>query len=332
MPGSPKPSPQPTWTSAADADLRNPALSGDDRITAWNMTRDPRISAVRDEDIPPWPATEPTWTFAKHIQRHLEVTISRNLAQGLHHASNDGNEVTDPGGLVHVLNLTALFRAARNSNDNDALMEVFFAFVAKVDFRRPDSPNGELARLLEQDPGVIVEFVNDCAVAAPRHPTWAMPLQDWDELERSGHVKADQPATWQCAVGVGSSLRRTGRNAYESVLLLFRYALRPGVKIFRPTQLEAGDYPYHYPSPAEHPRDNGGLVMPLFVEQPEGLVREFVHETVMWEPGQLWRHGISTPLPWPVDRETIAPIRRRHWELVKVTYPSWRDGFYEPEG
>jgi hypothetical protein len=98
------------------------------------------------------------------------------------------------------------------------------------------------------------------------------------------------------------------------------------IQLFRPTQLEAGSYPYHFPSPPQAELAKGGFTMFLNQPAPEkryiqpALVSEYVHAQVDFTI-KNWRSagGLVDVTKRPVAG-ALQDQRRRHWELLGTRY------------
>jgi hypothetical protein len=139
-------------------------------------------------------------------------------------------------------------------------------------------------------------------------PAWAT---TWDVLEPVAHQSPDR---W--AQGVGLLRPELG-----DWLILVKYLLPRGKVLVRPTQLEAGWYDHHFPSPISsahpvqgHPVDQ--CIRPPAVElQPEFIHLQLPLEIEWWDDGgfhckQVRRRATRDP----------AQARLTHWELLQREY------------
>ncbi len=146
------------------------------------------------------------------------------------------------------------------------------------------------------------------------HPTWAA---EWGSL--LPYLDAARPGLWLQAVGVPRE---------DPVwLAVLRYPAKNRsreIKLFRPTQLDAGWYAHHFPSPPQAAVEKGGHTM--FLELDDGFrlgpppVSEFLHEQVDFTIGN-WNAGGSLvgyagrPSKGLSDRQ-----RRGHLGFLKSVY------------
>jgi len=108
---------------------------------------------------------------------------------------------------------------------------------------------------------------------APWHPVWAA---SWDEFAQL--MDPASPESWLETVGLQSPPE-------AQWLLVLRYRAGDAKQLHRPTQLEAGGYAFHFPSPkCARPPLRGGHPMNLANARPPGraskLISEFVHAEI----------------------------------------------------
>ncbi len=155
------------------------------------------------------------------------------------------------------------------------------------------------------------------------HGVWA---GRWREFEALAETNA---ATWMSAMGVRIP-------AEPSLCLLLRYDASEVYPLVRPTILEAGWYPEHFPSPQSASwcvgkpcPPTGGHPMGLDDGTPALALRaEYVHRDrerkSSWVYAWAWVQPASTP------SITLPSARRRHWELLKGHYDRIEDWLSEP--
>jgi len=114
----------------------------------------------------------------------------------------------------------------------------------------------------------VLYAMNSLRRVEPFQPTWAT---TWDAFEPN---LAGGPERWLDAVGVAKPVS-------PRWVLLLKYTIREAGTVARPTQLDAGSYPYHFPSPPQVVSEGGGHPMDLQVSPAAAtLLPEFVHEQI----------------------------------------------------
>lgn len=144
----------------------------------------------------------------------------------------------------------------------------------------------------------------------PHNPTWVIPYKDFqpflDKQEQDG--RANQ---WAWALGLAKEANRW------LVVLTYSF-VQLGRKLFRPTQLDAGNSPWHFPS---HPRRDVTLGGQPMLLHPAGhsvsggvQLAEFIHE--QWEDmtGDCCLAVAKTTASAMAD---LQACRRRHREMLK---------------
>ena len=153
-----------------------------------------------------------------------------------------------------------------------------------------------------------------------RH-TWAA---EWKSLQP--FLDPARPARWLRAAGVHTE--------HPSWLAVVRYPSHRGrrmrpLPLFRPTQLEAGWYAHHFPSPPQAKLKAGGHTMFLRPQRhPQhdryGLVSEYVHEQIDFTLDH-WHAAGSLIEIAGASGGSIEDQREAHWRLLQS------DAHYGPE-
>ena len=153
--------------------------------------------------------------------------------------------------------------------------------------------------------------------------TW---VAEWKSLEK--FLLRKNPSSWMQAVGVA-----TETPVWVAVLCYPVRRTAKRIALYRPTQLDAGWYPHHFPSPPQSGVEKGGYSMFLGLKNETlhsyGLVREFIHEPVDFSIKDWSRAGeLLDFVPGPVSGDLIEQ-RRAHLELLSTHYPdgvrSWME-------
>lgn len=111
----------------------------------------------------------------------------------------------------------------------------------------------------------------------PRHPVWVASFTEFEEL-----VDWTKPGSWLEAVGLPAPRGLEERR----FLVVLKYNLGDLPVLVRPSQVEAGWFAFHFPTPSAMPVSKGGRTMRLggvSWDRRKGdslLVPEFIHEQV----------------------------------------------------
>ena len=147
----------------------------------------------------------------------------------------------------------------------------------------------------------LLWFLNQRRVRYPFQPTWATL---WDRFDAR---EWDDPLRWQSLLGV----RRSDTDTW---LLLLRYPVREAGTLLRPTQLDAGWYPEHFPASLSA---TTGHAMDLDAARricPP--MPEFIHQQI----DHLPEHVIAIARVPGTTHIPAAPAQRRHYRVLKKTY------------
>lgn len=140
----------------------------------------------------------------------------------------------------------------------------------------------------------LLTWMNEDRGKNPYQPAWAT---YWGSFALGD---TDSPERWEERLGVRSAFTQ------PRWLLLLRYTVREARLLVRPTQLDAGWYPPHFPPPPEaglaHPVDLG--TSPPHVE----LLPEFIHEQIDHHP----HHIVSCARAEPPQGDEFVARRHRH--------------------
>lgn len=148
----------------------------------------------------------------------------------------------------------------------------------------------------------LLWFLNQRRLKAPFQPTWATL---WDRFDAR---EWDNPLRWQSLLGVRPS-------DTDTWLLLLRYPVREAGTLLRPTQLDAGWYPEHFPaSPNAHTGHPMELDASRRICPP---MPEFIHQQI----DHLPEHMIAIARVPGTTHTPAAPAQRRHYRVLERTYP-----------
>lgn len=193
---------------------------------------------------------------------------------------------------------------------------------------KPDEFAGWLDYHLERRGGAYLrEFIgrvfdacNEYRRSVRAHnPVW---VTTWSRFEL---VKNSRPERWSEFVGVT-------RLTAEQWLVVLRYRAAETGTLVRPTQLDAGWYAYHFPSPPPWPVHQGGIVVDL-EGAAAGLTPEYIHAQIDLRP-EFWQN--SGELLRRTAREVspeLQGVRVRHWlqmardpRVGRAALEIWRNG------
>lgn len=250
--------------------------------------------------------------------------ITSGLQPAYARAANENNAVELPAGshIGAVLDLTRLGRVYAEAKATFKAPE--FRSYAVTDPRNYSQVNEFLAERLNdpanRDPFLKALF-RACARYRKRieeqvHPVWAA---EWESLRP--FLDPDQPARWLRAVGVPRE------NPVWLAVLRYPVANRKrAIKLFRPTQLDAGWYAHHFPSPPQAVLSSGGHTMFLREsvhgdnEEVNGLVSEFLHEQIDFTIGDWRRGGRLVAFTHQAVTGVLEEQRKVHWLLLQSFY------------
>lgn len=153
----------------------------------------------------------------------------------------------------------------------------------------------------------IIEALNIYGKTYPFQPTWATTLDAFSPHISSG---ADR---WLQAVGVSPT--------EENWIIILCYTVREAGTLVRPTQLDAGWYAHHFPSPPSANLTTGGHPMDLRVKpKPTTLLPEYIHKHIP-HPVEHWTSvGPLFDRTSKLSSEDLVKQRRCHYELLLRTY------------
>ena len=151
------------------------------------------------------------------------------------------------------------------------------------------------------------------------HPTWAA---EWQSLK--AYLEPNAPERWVQAVGV--------RKEHPCWVLVVRYPVKNAyrhLKLFRPTHLDAGWYPHHFPNPPGANVNAGGFTMDLRdadADPQQGLVSEYIHRQIDFEINDWEDVGGHVGFIDKPSNHALDVLRRRHWARLGQEYtevPTW---------
>jgi len=140
-------------------------------------------------------------------------------------------------------------------------------------------------------------------------PSW---VTGWDAFEP--RIIPDDASGWTKALGVNKAENRW--------LIVLKYTVAEAGTLARPTQLDAGDYEWHFPSPLSTPLQEGGHPMELHPPPPDPLP-EYVHQQLRDYDIKHW-HDAGSLIAKTKDTHCAAAelyrLRQEHHGLLCAHY------------
>jgi hypothetical protein len=294
------------------------------RAMARNLMFDHRVSSQREAAFHPF-ANGAGRTLNLHnavVKYHKERIQLQPTPDFLDTAINADNMISLPNGilpteeaeLVRVLDLSGLSRVFSWAieQEQDEWKGKFVGLVKDFEDEQLAvwlRENLQLADGAEDFICFILDVLNDYQKKkGPFHPTWAT---TWEAFRR--YEKA-LPDRWAQVLGI---VRKKSR-----WVVVLKYPVREAGHLVRPTQLEAGWYPFHFPSPPTAPLEGGGHPMDLLVSSDVSpLLPEYIHAQIAHHPTHLVCWGLAKP-----GKNRLRHQRIAHHQKLAGSYdhvPAW---------
>lgn len=279
----------------AAAELSRAGNEPSHRMLAWNLLHDDRVSEQRAAEffrLTGFPSKpDQVIPALNKYSDHLDAAAPEATYLAPSNANNIIPKSWRPKfALAHVLNLSKVLWSIPHQTPEG---------VAKTKDR--------LLSITDRKP-VLEDLLHQAFELQCNRPTWAA---DWSRLSKYSDFVA--PDHWNRAVGVW--------RFRESIQIVLRYEPSRVTQFVRPTQLDAGAYQFHFPSPAGRSPKRGGVAMLLQdLETPPRrrlpLVPEYLHAPIRFSfDDWLKAEELLAAVDDGPSPETIA-FRRRHWELL----------------
>lgn len=160
---------------------------------------------------------------------------------------------------------------------------------------------------------VVLSLLRTVRKASSFQPTWATTLDAFAPHARTADGKPN-PDRWIQMMGLG-------KNTPGHWFIALAYTVAEAGTLARPTQLDGGWYEYHFPSPDETPREDGGLAMDLRITPaPTVLLPEYIHKEID-HTHKHWRDAgclLGHTSLWRCS--DLAETRRAHQRLLSSAY------------
>lgn len=250
------------------------------KAMAINLMCDHRVSVEREksfDSLTNSPRTDPELRDAIIKYKELHIKTSRT-PQFLDAAVNKNNIVSGSPGveqvihkdqqLVRVLDLnglTPVFQWAKRQK-----VMTFASFPTRPLPRNVDTWLRRMIRQLQPEQFVraCLDAMNDYRRNVPFQPAWAAGWQKFQPYIRQGGDR------WLEVMGMH-------REFGGRWLIMLRYTVGEAGTVARPTQLDVGWGPYHFPSPPHAYVRTGGHPMDLkIVPVHTELLSEFIHQQI----------------------------------------------------
>jgi len=318
--------------------LGGPTYDANARAVAWNLKHEHRVSDERGihwADLMAGPLSDSLKTAlnvygdsvaARPFETYRHRVLNRNNI--LHPSDAD---LPGPGDtLVHVLDLTGPRSIAiwRDLKDQDSAGLLGDWDSNGVDSLRPVLDKLLARRSIEEQLPLMRAFFSAyrgyLEKREPHGPIWAALWSKW--FDRVNRMRAE---SWASATGL---CKLTPPN----FLAILKYPADLGNPLIRPTQLEAGYFGRHFPSPPCASAGHGGRIVQgrsgNMNTNPTKALREFIHPPIQWTEHEWVASGlpvIETAFAVGAAGE-LASDRSGHWsdlchEFGQAPVSTWMD-------
>ncbi len=153
----------------------------------------------------------------------------------------------------------------------------------------------------------------------PYKPVW---VAEWSRLRQVLEQHPRSPDEWLRFVGCEAD------HKYPQAIVVLKYGARDGMPpLYRPTQLDSGRNPLHFPLPGQTEAGYGGFILNLVEADGEPAAgyscsREWIHAPFRWRPeffaaaGRRW--GMTNPRKF-LKMKAIRSRRNDHLGYLKAT-------------
>jgi hypothetical protein len=253
----------------------------DRRIMACNIRHDHRVGEELERDFDRWgihPRSAPElqatianyhWDRVRTAEEPDYLSEEKNGHNFLSGLSSGGHIIGKFIRLARVLDLNGLYEVYRWAKD-ESIREFLDIPSDPLDVSDwlNDRLDGLPAGRVEAFIAAVLGALSRSRREMRHQPTWATA---WAAMEPK---LDDGPTRWAEAVGIPTP--DTGR-----WLIVLSYTVGEAGAVLRPTQLQAGWYAYHFPSPPEAPQHVGGHPMDLTGPGPaDDLLPEYIHQPI----------------------------------------------------
>ena len=301
------------WKSSADPKFG---------AMASNVTYDHRVSREREEELAKIAGSDPSGTeLGNAFKKYFETKVrTRDLPHFVYEKLNEENILgLTPGGwkgpdretlFVRVLDLSGLYHPMHWAKEKQN--PVFKDFPDQM-MQGPGWVDkqltgvGKWANKFEAFLHELLLVMEGYGKEHPFQPTWVTTWATFKPLLGKG------PNGWLEVLGVP---KKEGRRW----VVLLAYPASEARKFARPTQLDAGWFAQHFPSPTCAPAELGGHPMDLAADpatpiRPEYIHRSMAHTLPHWH---LAERNFG-PADGPA-RDDLKKQRQTHYGSLRVEY------------
>jgi hypothetical protein len=323
--------------TALDELLRQPATEAGfrNRAVARNLMHDHRVGSAREPAFQDCTALRPALREA--LQRYYDTHVRAPYPDFLDDALNLNNFVAGARVAVDKMDPnTPLLRVINLSRERAAFQWAYYEWSdrRKDRFRQivnagaADDRHQAIGEQLAGNAEAFLDAWFDMSSARrkslrapgankPDGPVWAVLAKEFRRemnLRDEANPRDDDAARWFEAVGVDPV-------DWPVWAILVEYPLWQAGTLVRPTFLDSGGYPLHFPSPPAAPLSAGGLVMNLQADPLPAVLRsEFIHQTIDFQ----LPHWTAAGQHYAATRRPVAAgiqrQRRAHYKLLSQVY------------
>ncbi|HYP14283.1 MAG TPA: hypothetical protein VEQ63_10195 [Bryobacteraceae bacterium] len=303
---------------------------------AWNLRYDHRVFQGREAEFLKYFAGAPAGTdpLSVALVEYRKQTVCLRAGSSFLRGENESNFVFGSprgGSEIHpnlqlgtIFDLTGCLAAMNNARLDG---HPAFRAVRIEDALKPEDAgwNGFLYEHFIRQDNLAKQrsLLDDIFYAVDKYahhrpPTW---VTYWDRLASyltKGSIRALN------ALGMA-------RRSSPRILVALRYAVRDVGNLVRPTQLDAGDFPFHYPSHPARTCPEGGTTMDCdrgaHYHSAVDLIPEFIHAPTLfnssyWINGGSWIQQSMYPAPVGLSASRAAHQRALH-SIYGLHSPHW---------
>lgn len=302
-----------------------------DQALATNVRYDHRVTLDRERQFgitTGRPGTGPA--FLKALRDYLWDRVRTQANPDfLDPRLNAGNILTDgrPGlGAIHpdhevvrVLDLNGLqtvYGASKSAVDSRG-RPIFDDFPMSPDATSVlewlDEKLGRGPAETELFIAATLRALGEYALRHPYHPSWCTSWSDF-----APHA-TEMPDRWGEIVGVPNT------RGVARWLIILRYSVREAGTLCRPTQLDAGDYQWHFPSPPSRPATGGGSAMDLALTAPPVLRCEYIHMQIPHSIDHWFAAGRLLGRGGARGPAQLREMRMKHRQVLQTSSPGDAD-------
>ncbi|QTN31041.1 hypothetical protein HZ994_01435 [Akkermansiaceae bacterium] len=176
-----------------------------------------------------------------------------------------------------------------------------------------------LAPIFELYAGYLMAASDENSGVKPYEPAWVTP---WDKAEECGLPGMDVEG-WHQILGVEYQYEDPKLKGAH-VFGLLKYRIPTNYSLYRPTCLEAGSAPLHYPTHcglAEGLPVQSGYTMDCRMGNPTAMLREWIHLQCPLRAEDVWALGRPHE-PFPDLAPNLLGWRKSHFGRLTADYPS----------